>query len=356
MNKRLIGVLVLVLIIGGAVAYQATRGGGIAGPSVTLRGYIGSEKSNFLDNPDVQRVLRNGHGIEIDYRRAGSIEMIDLDHGGMDFLWPSSQVALELYQMTHGAAKSEIVFNSPIVFYSWEPVAAALVGEGYAEERGGITYLTDMSGLIEAVLSDTAWSDVGLDSLFGSMTITSTDPTRSNSGNMFAGLSANLLANTVVDDAALEEVLPDLLSLFRRQGLMEHSTGTLYERYLELGMGSYPLIVGYENQIVEFSLQNPELWEQVRGRMRILYPVPTVWSSHPVIALTDAGSELIAAMQDDEIQALAWEQHGFRTGLAGVVNDPGDLGISGIPQDITQIMRMPTPQVMDRIINELKEQ
>lgn len=355
MHKRLIGVVVLVLIIGGAVAYQVTRGGGIAGPTETLRGYVGSEKSNFLDNPEVQRVLKNRHGIEIDYLRAGSIEMIDLNHGEMDFLWPSSQVALELYQMTHGSVKSEIIFNSPIVFYSWEPVATALASKGYAEDRGGITYLTDMPGLIDAVLSDTAWSDVGLESLFGAMTITSTDPTRSNSGNMFAGLAANLLANTVVDEATLDSVLPQLLSLFRRQGLMEHSTGTLYERYLELGMGSYPLIVGYENQIVEFSLQNPDLWEQVRDRMRIVYPVPTVWSSHPVIALTDAGGDLIQAMQDDEIQTLAWEEHGFRTGLAGVVNDPSELGISGIPQDITQIMRMPTPQVMDRIINELKE-
>ena len=44
---------------------------------------------------------------------------------------------------------------------------------------------------------------------------------------------------------------------------------------------------------------------------------------------------LIEALQDEEIQKIVWEQHGFRSGLAGVQNDPKVLNIAGIPESIT---------------------
>jgi hypothetical protein len=136
-------------------------------------------------------------------------------------------------------------------------------------------------------------------------------------------------------------------------GYQEHSTGILFEQYLQKGVGAYPLIVGYENQIVEFSLQNPQAWPKVKDRMRILYPVPTVWSSHPLIAQTPAAGRLIEALKDPELQRLAWEKHGFRTGLLGVQNDPGILAIEGIPAEVTKIIAMPNPRVMQRITQEL---
>jgi hypothetical protein len=34
------------------------------------------------------------------------------------------------------------------------------------------------------------------------------------------------------------------------------------------------------------------------------------------------GKRLVTASKDDEIQAIAWEQHGLRSGLIGIENDP----------------------------------
>ena len=88
--------------------------------------------------------------------------------------------------------------------------------------------------------------------------------------------------------------------------------------------------------------------------MRILYPVPTVWSSHPFISLSAKGTKLMEALKDPEIQRVAWEQHGFRTGLAGIQNDPHRLLVQGIPESVTKVIPMPTPQVMDTILASIQ--
>lgn len=357
MKSTIVGIAILIVIVTGALLYQfvlrddASSGGVLNRQSEEILGLIGSEKSNFLENPEVQDILRREYNLVVDYRKAGSIEMIDMDHSGMDFLWPSSSVALELYTLRHGSGqKNEAIFASPIVFYSWDKVVDSLVAGGVAVRGADDQYEADVETLVRMVLENTPWSDLGLDELWGGVTITSTDPTRSNSGNLFSGLVANILYGGVVDEAHIDSVLPETLEVFRVQGYMQHSTGTLFERYLEQRMGSFPIILGYENQIVEYRLQNPEAWAQNRNELRILYPVPTVFSEHPLIALTDGGERLIEALQDEEIMRIAWEQHGFRTGPE---NDPQALGVDGIPRSVTRIVRMPVPAVMERIIAEL---
>jgi len=42
--------------------------------------------------------------------------------------------------------------------------------------------------LPELVLAEESWSALGLDALYGTVMLTSTDPMRSNSGNQFASL------------------------------------------------------------------------------------------------------------------------------------------------------------------------
>ena len=59
-------------------------------------------------------------------------------------------------------------------------------------------------------------------------------------------------------------------------------------------------------------MENPDIWEQVKEDIVMLYPTPTVWSSHVYIALDEAGTAGIDALLDEEVQKLAWEKHGFR--------------------------------------------
>lgn len=171
---------------------------------------------------------------------------------------------------------------------------------------------------------------------------------------MFAGLLANVLnGGEVVNGSTIEPALPQVRAFFARLGFMEQSSGDLFQQYLTTGMGAKPIIVGYESQLVEFSLENAAYEGQLKDQVRILYPTPTVWSSHPLIARTAAGVRLLDALKDPQIQKLAWERHGFRSGLIGVQNDPKVLKVVGIPADIASVIDMPGADVMDRIIQAL---
>jgi hypothetical protein len=60
-------------------------------------------------------------------------------------------------------------------------------------------------------------------------------------------------------------------------------------------------------------------------QVRILYPEPTVYSDHPIIALDGAASHFIDAMADHDIQAIAWKSYGFRSGTELGLNSVTDF-------------------------------
>ena len=326
-------------------------------PEVKLKGIVGSEKSALLENEKVKQILHKKYGIILEYARAGSIEMVsDSVKPDIDFLWPSSQVALEIFKLKHASriVKSELIFNSPIVLYSWDIVVNALIKQGIVSKESESYYVVDMPRLLAFIKEGKKWSEIGLTELYGKLIISTTDPTKSNSGNMYAGLIANILNGDVVNsDEELAKVLPSLKEIFTKQGFMQSSSGFLFEQFLKTGVGQYPIIAGYENQIVEFSLMNKDFWPKVKGKIKILYPIPTVWSEHPLLALNKKSAILIDALKDPEIQKIAWEHHGFRTGLIGLQNDPKVLEVVGIPENITKIVPMPKALIMEKIISAI---
>ncbi len=354
MKEKITGIIVFALILLVAAGIHFSRH---SRPKVLLKGYVGGEKIGFLENEQVRSLLLRRYGIELDYYKAGSIEMVsEAPAADVDFLWPSSPVALEIFKMRFAQhlEKSEQVFNSPIVLYSWKLVAQALEGREIVSRMTNGYYTVDLPHLVELICKKTSWADVGLQVLYGNVAVITTDPTKSNSGNMFSGLLANMLNNgQVVDDAVLTNVLTSVIDIYARLGYLEHSSGDLFEQYLRTGVGAKPLIAGYENQIVEFSLAHRELWPAIKDDLCILYPIPTVWSAHPVMALKPRAKILIKALMDEDIQRIAWEQHGFRTGLIGVDNDPKVLNIAGIPDKIHKVIPMPAPGIMDRIIKAI---
>lgn len=328
------------------------------GEPLVVTGFVGGEKIGFLEDPAVVAALRDRYGLRFEAVKAGSIEMVsELSPEGKDVLWPSSQVAAELHRRRGGKALAqETVFNSPLVLFSWDVVADALAKEGLMHQRAGVWYADDFSGLVRRLLAGTEWRAVGLPQLYGRMRIFCTDPKRSNSGNMFAGLLASILSGgDLVTEQELPSVLPQLSAYFARMGYMEHSSGDIFESFLKTGVGARPIVVGYESQMVEYAIAHRDQLQLLQQRIRIVYPTPTVWSEHPAIALTDNGRRLVEALKDTEIQRLAWSQHGFRSGLMGVDNDPQALPIAGIPATIEAVVPMPSAAVMERIIAALGE-
>lgn len=358
MNRRLLIGIVLLLVAAGLVAAWQFIPKPDTRPVEVVKGYMGGEKVGFMNNPDVQRILREKYRLNVDATSLGSLEMARTDSAGMDFLWPSNEVALELYKEEHGGkAKSELIFNSPIVFYSWDIVTDALVKNNLVQQEGGIYYVNDMPGLVQVLTEHkTTWKDIGLSQLYDGFAIVSSDPTKSNSGNMFAGLLANMLVGgKVADDQTIETVLPAIKDYFNSLGYLEPGSGDVFKRFIRAGIGDKPIIVGYESQLVEFSIQNEANRDEILKRIRIIYPRPTVWSSHPIIALTGKGEALSKALQDPELQKIAWEKHGFRSGLLGIENDPKVLNVVGVPASITSVIPLPRPKVMERLIQYLSQ-
>ena len=363
--QKFLGLIILLVVAGIAAGYFILHKGGVSGdgtrlPSlvtpkqqITVTGKAGSEKITFLQSEKMQKILRN-HGLHVNVRKAGSVEMIR-ETSGQDFLWPASQVNVEFFTSSGGRAlATENIFNSPLVLYSWDIVTDALIKNGLIEQREGVNYIVNLPGLLSLIIDHKSWKDIGLNQLYGKINIRTTDPTKSNSGNMFAALVANTLnKGEVVTAETIDNVLPEVKRLYARLGHMEHSSAVLFNMFLQQGVGAYPLIVGYENQLVEYSLVHREALEILKAKVRILYPVPTLWATHPIIALTENGKKMIQALKSPEAQELAWEQHGFRSGLMGVENDPSVLDVVGLPRSIDAVMPAPSARVMSKITTNL---
>lgn len=362
--------VVLVFLVVVALVLLSSTGGG-AGPlanlfpveTVQVNCIIGSEKSGFLRNEQVQDILARQYGLEVSFRSEGSIEQATMDVSGQDCLWPSNTSALEIFRdrnqqlFDSGGASSEIIFNSPIVLYSWQPVVDGLRAEGIVTLESEGHYTIPTPEMVELITTGKPpWEELGVGELYGSVNVITTDPTRSNSGNMFYGLLANMIAGggDVATLSEMEAALPQIKEFYDGQGYMENSSGVLFERFINTGMGANPIIANYESLIIEFSIQNEQSLGTIQDQIRIIYPTPTVWSSHPMIALTDNGRKLLEAMQDEQLQQIAWEQHGFRSGLIGVQNDVSVLQVAGIPEEVSSVMPLPRPDALIRMLEFLE--
>lgn len=359
--RQFLGLGLLLAVVLAVVGFQLLRGDAepVAAPSgpepITVAGRIGSEKEGFLQSQAVRDILATKYGLTVNATNAGSLQMVREPRQDEDFLWPSSEVALALFREEFdSAAPSETIFNSPIVLYAWSDVTKALVATGLVTQEGETYFVNDFPRLVRMIDDGTTWAEIGVPGLYGGMAIVTTDPTESNSGNMFSGLLANTLNNgQVVDETTVGPHLPTIRRFYDRLGLLQNRSGDLFNQFLSQGIGAMPMIAGYESQLTEFSLASPDYREVLRERINLLYPRPTVFSSHPVIALTPNGERLLAALRDPELQRLAWEQHGFRSGLTGVENDPAVLDVVGIPETVQSVIPMPRPAAMARIIEAL---
>lgn len=364
MRNKIIGVSILVLIIFSAFIFnymnttaKKTKSNVVSKDNIAVTGLIGGEKQGLFDDADVQKILSSKYALSVHYNKSGSVDMVTGDTSKYDYLFPSSENELEIFKTSKGKqlVKSESMFNSPLVFYSWNDVTDALIKQGVVQKVSDSYYVADMHKILNLIQENKKWSDIGLTNLYGKVSIGCTDPTKSNSGNMFAGLLANILNNgSVVDDSTVDTVLPQVKNIISKLGYMPSTSSDIFDQYLKTGEGANPIIVGYENQIIEYSQQNPAVWNQVKDKIKIIYPTPTVWANHPLLSLNDKGSRLITALEDKDIQNIAWQKHGFRTGINSVQNDSKSLKINGIAPTIDQVIPMPKPSVMEKIINNLK--
>lgn len=352
MKEKKWGLLVLILVIVGAGGYMYYQNS--TPDDVQITGFIGGEKIPLVENQKFKEKVNKSYGLTMDYRKAGSLAMAEADIEGRDYLWPSSQLALELFRKNGGKdLQNEIIFNTPIVLYSRSQVVDALIKEGIVRLDGDVHYV-DMIKLAGLMKDEKSWADIGLPELYGPILVDTTDPNQSNSGNMFLGLLANALNdNKPVTMATIDNVKEDVKRIYNQIGYMQTSSIDMFNQFLRQGVGAFPIIAGYESQLLEFSKQESQMYDQIKDDVVILYPEPTVWSSHVYIALTENGKVGLNALMDKEVQTLAWKEHGYRTIVAGTEN-PEEFEVKGMAKQVTKIMQMPSIDVMQELMETIK--
>jgi hypothetical protein len=153
-------------------------------------------------------------------------------------------------------------------------------------------------------------------------------------------------------------VLPKLVDLFRGMGFKSSSSGKVFDDYVAGGPGAQPMVVGYENQLVEWILADKARWKRIDAaagpaKPVALYPKPTVYSAHPLIALAPNAPPLIEALMSRPLQEIGWRDHGFR-GPLGAIGAETDPMIAGrMPDQIAAVAPMPDIEVMLAILGAL---
>ncbi len=394
-NKKIIGIVifvVLILAIIGIKFFSSGDGDSINGLT-TVYVATGGGKEDFLADSDVVKILRkkyklnvvfdnwsNGKTVQLPLIREsvgqGDHNIANLISNGnssytihsegvstYDALFTSDQRFYDYYKLYPNKEKNEadrysvkggnLTLNTPIVIYSWKEVVDALINEGIVTEKEGVYYISDMTKLMNYILEGKKWSDIGINGLYGNLNIASTDPVTSSPGATYYGLLLSVLSEGQVTVDNIKDNLPKLKQFYVKSGYMNNTPADLFDRYLKVGMGGQPMIVDYEKSIIDFANSSPDDFETVKDQIRILYPSPTIWNSHCFAYFTDNGEKLYKAFDDKEIQQIAWERYGFRTGITGGEYDVSSIGI-GVPQTITSTVSSLKMDTYNELIDYLK--
>jgi hypothetical protein len=345
LSKRFLtgGLVVLIVLVSIAVIAMMTRGENSALPAgaqaVTLNCIGGDEKASLMADEQVKRILLDKYGLAVNYQPMGSYNQVQLTTDVLKqrataCLWPASASAQAVFEAQHRDAfenyRAETVLQSPEVIYAGPQSAEALVKAGIAR-REGTHFAIDMKSLVDHVLRGQTWESLQAGNLAGPVTVSSTDPAKSNSGFALYQLMLSIASTSNVYQAPSPQqaraALPAIRRVYDAQGLLSRGSGAGFKQWrLQGGESHAPLYAGYENQLIEVWRESaPADHTDLLDRVRVLYPEPTLFNDHPILALTADGGRLVEAMKDPEIQKIAWVGYGFRSGVDASFSNVADL-------------------------------
>ena len=369
-KEVLLGIGILVILILVIIGIKAVNQKGEVSDKDLTTVYVatGGGKENFLADEEVINVMKKKYGLNVVYDSWSNGKLIKNplvreDGTQYDVMFASDQRFYYYYKLAPDTSKGEakrytvqkggLTLNTPIVIYSWDTVVDALIKENIVTEKDNVYYITDMNKLISYILEGKKWSDIGLNTLYGSINIDSTDPVTSSPGATYYGLLLSIMCGGNVTEESAEANLPKLKEFYTKSGYMNNTPADLFELYLKTGMGGKPMIVDYEKSVIDFANSNPDGWEQVKDKIRVLYPTPTIWNSHCIATFTENGNKYYDVFNDKEISQIAWSKYGFRTGVTGGNYDVSQVNVNGIPQSIDSTVTSLKMNLYEKLISYL---
>jgi hypothetical protein len=140
-----------------------------------------------------------------------------------------------------------------------------------------------------------------------------------------------------------------MASLFSRQGFQESSSAGPFEDYTAMGIGKAPLVMIYEQQFLEYVLSHPH----PNPDMVLLYPEPTIFSKHTMVALTDGGARFAQEMiYDPKVSSIA-HRYAFRTEDSSELFAAVEAKKLVIPHTIVDVIDPPTYDILEKLINDV---
>ena len=373
-KKQLIGIIIFTFLISGIIIFynfnKNLENTGEVDVSDLKNVFVatGGGKEDFIADEDVVTIIRNKYGLNVVYDSWSNGKLIVnplVREDGVtpyDAMFCSDQRFYDYYKLPANRSKGEserntvtnggLILNTPIVIYSWASITDALVAQNIVEEVNGTYFIKDMNGLLDMILTGKTWKDIGVD-LYGSINVKSTDPVTSSPGATYYGLLLSIMCEGNISEEDVNNNLPKLKEFYEKAGYMNNTPADLFESYLKMGAGAYPMIVDYEKSLIEFANSNPDGFNQVKDEIRVLYPTPTIWNSHCIASFDERGDEFYKVFEDKEISQIAWEKYGFRTGVTGGNYDVSSIGITGIPQNITSTVSSLKMDVYEKLIDYL---
>ena len=365
--EKIIGIVILILVIVLIVGIKSCTKDESKKEGDLIYAAVGGGKEDLLADKEINKVFLDKYnftfvGDSWSNGKTVKVPVVRKDGSNYDLIFFSDQRFYDYYKTTpkQDEAKREYVLdggltlNTPIVIYSWDTVVDALIKEKIVTKKDEVYYITDMNKLITYILEGKKWSDIGLNNIYGNINIDSTDPVTSSPGATYYGLLLSIMSNGSVDSSTIEKSLPKLKEFYLKSGYMNNTPADLFEMFLKTGVGAKQMIVDYEKSIIDFANSNPEGWDQVKDKIRILYPTPTIWNSHCIAALTENGKRVLNAFEDNKVSQLAWEKYGFRVGITGGNYNIGKT-IKGIPNTIDSVTSGLKMDVYNRVIEYLSE-
>ena len=360
--------IVLIIVIVAVTTLKNNKEGIIDSNLKQVFVATGGGKENFLADEEVNNIMKQKYGLKVTYDSWSNGKIVKdpllrKDGSKYDAMFCSDQRFYDYFKVSADTSKGEaqrdrvleggLTLNTPIVIYSWDTVVDALIKENIVTQKDNVYYITDMNKLISYIFEGQKWSDIGVDMLYGTINIDSTDPVTSSPGATYYGLLLSIMCGGTVTEENLQANLQNLKEFYIKSGYMNNTPADLFELYLKTGVGGKPMIVDYEKSVIDFANSNPDGWEQVKDKIRILYPTPTIWNSHCIATFNETGNEFFKAFEDKDIGQIAWSRYGFRTGITGGNYDVTKVNVSGIPQSITSTVSSLKMKMYDEMISYL---
>lgn len=333
---------------------------------VTVSGLIGSEKQDFFNDPEVTNILASKYKLKVDTQSAGSRSIAT--EGGKkgkadqyDFVFPSGSPTADKIKKDFKVKNSYRVFFTPMAVASWKPVVDVLEKNAIVKKTNNHYRIIDMGKLQDLMTQQTRWQDLPNNDSFKvgrKVLIKSTNIASSNSASMYLSLASYLANNKsiVENDSQIVQVIPKVTPLFTGQGYMAGSSATPFEDYLNKGQGDSPLVMIYEAQFLAQAQQG-----SVRPDMVLLYPEPTIYTDHTLLAMNDNGKKLGEALTTDpDLQKLAIK-YGFRnynSQLAGEQFNQmlKDKKLDFVPTTLNEVIDPPSYEVLEKMISQIEQQ